>query len=308
MNRRRAQLLVALIVGFTVVASAAWLVLPRGTDSDAVLVEMVEFAAQPSSTTVATTSTSTVADFPAITDSAIRDPEERVAPSAATLAIIETIAHDTSAFTQGFELDGERLYEGTGLVGASTLREVDPSTGDVLRSIDVDHVFGEGVTIVDDEIIQLTWKDEVAFRYDVETFALVETHAYDGEGWGLCDDGDRLVMSDGSPTLTFRDRETFAVLDRVDVTYNGAQVERLNELECVGGTVWANIWRTPLIIEIDPADGHVLTVIDAGALRPESTVDNSDSVLNGIAFDATDGTWLLTGKRWPVMYRVEVIR
>ncbi len=245
-------------------------------------------------------------DFPAIEDSAIRDPDARTEPRTGTITVLDTIPHDTGAFTQGFELDGDRLYESTGLIGQSTLRELDPETGAVLRSILVDDVFAEGLTIVDGEAIQLTWTEGIAYRYDVETFELLETHTYDTQGWGLCDDGDVLRMSDGTPTLQTRDIDTFELLETVEVTFNGALVERINELECVNGSVWANIWQTPLIVEIDPETGVVATVLNGDDLRPESTVDDSGAVLNGIAHDAATDTWLLTGKRWPIVYRVTI--
>ncbi len=245
-------------------------------------------------------------DFPAIEDSAIGDPEARTEPRTGTITVLDTIPHDTGAFTQGFELDGDRLYESTGLIGQSTLRELDPDTGDVLRSIPVDDVFAEGLTIVDGEAIQLTWTEGIAYRYDVETFELLETHTYETQGWGLCDDGDVLRMSDGTPTLQTRDIDTFELLETVEVTFNGALVERINELECVNGSVWANIWQTPLIIEIDPETGIVATVLNGAELRPDSTVDDSGAVLNGIAHDAATDTWLLTGKRWPIVYRVTI--
>jgi glutaminyl-peptide cyclotransferase len=290
-----------LAAGALLVATQLW---PSGSAlSTGAIDDMVELASE------ADTDAATLAaddDFPAIEDSAIRDADERTEPRAGTITVLDTIPHDTGAFTQGFEFDGDRLYESTGLIGQSTLRELDPATGAVLRSIPVDDVFAEGLTIVGDEAIQLTWTEGVAFRYDVDTFELLETHTYEGQGWGICDEGDVLRMSDGTPTLQTRDVTTFELLDTVEVTFNGALVERINELECVGGSVWANIWQTPLIIEIDPDTGVVLTVLDGSELRPESTVDDSGAVLNGIAHDASTDTWLLTGKRWPLAYRVTI--
>ncbi len=273
----------------------AWTLLDDSDDTAAV---MTEFAGVESPEPT----------FPAIADSAVRDPAERVAPVAATFEIVAVVDHDPAAFTQGLEFDGDRLFESTGLVGASTLREVDPGTGQVLRSRAVPDVFAEGMTVVDDEIVQLTWTDEIAYRYDRDTFELITTHTYEGQGWGLCDDGSRLVMSDGSSELTFRDRTSFAATGSVQVTFNGAPVERLNELECVDGLVWANVWKTPLLIEIDPDDGRVVTVVDASSLRPQSTVDDTSAVMNGIAHDPATDTLFVTGKLWPSGYVVRIDR
>ncbi|NNC81308.1 MAG: glutaminyl-peptide cyclotransferase [Acidimicrobiales bacterium] len=247
-----------------------------------------------------------VDDFPAIEDSAVRDPESRTAPAAGTIEVVRETPHDSTAFTQGFELFDGRLFESTGLVGSSTVREVDPETGVVLRSLPVPEVFAEGLTIVDDEIVQITWTDEIAFRYSIDDFTPLGTYSYNGQGWGLCDNGAQLVMSDGSATLTFRDRATFDAESTVQVTYNGAPVEELNELECVGDSVYANIWKSALIVEIDAASGDVLTVYNANALWPEETRANAQSVLNGIAYDDVEDTFLLTGKNWPVMYEVRL--
>jgi len=245
-------------------------------------------------------------DFPAITDSAVREPASRNTPRGATFEIIETIPHDTGAYTQGLEIANDRLFESTGLRGASSIREVDIETGEVVRIVAVDEVFAEGLTIVDDTAIQLTWKAGVAYRYDLETFERIDTYTYEGEGWGLCDDGERLVMSNGTPTLQFRDRDDFSLLGTVEVRYDNVPVDELNELECVDGRVWSNIWRSSLIIEIDPTSGGVTTVLNARSLTPPSVEGSSSSVLNGIAFDPANDTFLLTGKQWPTMYRVRI--
>ncbi len=245
-------------------------------------------------------------DFPAIVDSAVKDPAERTTPAAATFEILDVLTHDTSAFTQGLEIFDGRLFESTGLVGQSSIRELDLSTGSVLRSTGVDDVFAEGLTVLGDTAVQLTWQDGVAYRYDTETFQRVDTYTYDGEGWGLCHDEDQLVMSNGTPTLQFRDPDTFELRSTVDVTFSGAPVDELNELECVGGTVWANIWKSSLIIEIDPGTGEVLTVLNAASLTPPEVAENASAVLNGIAYDPADDTFLLTGKLWPAIYRVRI--
>ena len=251
-----------------------------------------------STTSTTSSTTATVGEDPA--------PQE---PVVADFTVVETIPHDTNAFTQGFEISDGRLFESTGRVGQSSIRELDLATGQVLRNTAVPEVFAEGLTIVGDTAIQLTWQDGVAFRYDLDTFELLDSHTYQGEGWGLClasGGNGNLVMSDGSSTLTFRNPDTFEVLGSVDVRFDGNPIELLNELECIGNTVWANIWLSGLIVEIDPATGAVLTVIDIESLRPESTEGDRGAVWNGIAWDPTDETLLVTGKLWPVIYRLDL--
>jgi glutamine cyclotransferase len=222
--------------------------------------------------------------------------------------VIERRPHDPTAFTQGLALDEGRLYESTGLYGESTLREVDPLTGDVLRSIDLDPShFGEGIAVVDDRVIQLTWQEHTALEFALADFAQTGAFWYDTEeGWGLCDDGSRVVMSDGTDQLHFRDRTTFALQGAVPVTNAGATVEGLNELECVDGQVYANVLSSDTILRIDPTNGAVTAEIDAsGLLTMEESAEVS--VLNGIAYDATDSTFLLTGKLWPTMFKVRFV-
>ena len=249
-------------------------------------------------------------DFPAIVDNALRNVDEREIPIDVGFEILETLEHDTSAFTQGFEISEGRLFESTGRVGQSTIRELEPETGAVIRSTDVPDVFGEGITVIEDPAgdtaVLLTWQDEIAFRYDLETFEVTESYEYEGQGWGICHDGDRLIMSNGSDTLQFRDAETFEVMSEVSVTLSGSPVQLINELECVDQAVWANIWQSSLIIQIDPTTGVVTRVLNARSLTPAVAEGSRENVLNGIAFDPEDGTYLLTGKRWPVTYRVQL--
>jgi len=281
----------------------------RTTEQDTVLTDLTGIAESPATAPEAPIdppSPDAEADFPAIVDSAVKDPEQRTEPVAASYEILEVIPHDTSAFTQGLEISNGRLFESTGLVGRSSIRELDIDTGEVLRSTAVDDVFAEGLTVLDDTALQLTWQDGVAYRYDTETFERIATYTYEGEGWGLCHDDDQLVMSNGTPTLQFRDPDTFALVSTIEVTYAGAPVDQLNELECVGGTVWANIWKSLLIIEISPTTGQVLTVLNAATLAPPEVANDASAVLNGIAYDPADDTFLLTGKLWPSMFRVQI--
>jgi glutaminyl-peptide cyclotransferase len=232
--------------------------------------------------------------------------------------VLSVRPHDTGAFTQGLLLHDGLFYESTGQYGESTLRQVDPETGDVLELATVpEQYFAEGLALVDDRLIQLTWKEKVAPVYDLETLEQVDSFAYEGEGWGLCYDelGERLIMSDGSATLYFRDPQTFDLLDpfetvnQVEVTFDGQPVTMLNELECVDGQVYANIWQIDFIIRIDPETGYVNQVINAaGLLTPEEIAAlQPGSVLNGIAYDAENNVFYITGKRWPKLFEVRFV-
>jgi glutaminyl-peptide cyclotransferase len=220
--------------------------------------------------------------------------------------VVEELPHDTAAFTQGFELVDGALYEGTGRVGQSQLRELDPATGAVRRAVPLPaELFGEGITVVDDRIWQLTWQDGVALEWDRASFTLLRQVPIDGEGWGLCFDGERLVRSDGTDRLRFHDPVTFAETGSVAVALDGTPVPELNELECVDGQVYANVWRTDQIVRIDPADGRVTAVVDATGLLDAGRRAGAD-VLNGITH--VDGEeFLLTGKLWPATFRVRLV-
>lgn len=223
----------------------------------------------------------------------------------ATPTVVATYPHDTGAFTQGLLLHEGSFYESTGQYGDSTLRLVDPESGEVQQSIDLTaDYFGEGLARVGDTLWQLTWQEETAFRYDIDDFSEIQQASYVTEGWGLCFDGERLVMSDGSGTLFFRDPESFDLLDQIDVDLDGGPVTRLNELECVGELVYANVWQTDDILRIDPSTGEVLTVIDASGLLTPSEAASAD-VLNGIAYDPGSDRFFLTGKYWPWVFEVE---
>lgn len=229
--------------------------------------------------------------------------------------VLQEIPHDPKAFTQGLELVDGVLYEGTGLEGESSIRTVDPKTGDVRQKTDLPaDMFGEGITVAGDSIWQITWQDGVAIRRDKNTLAELERVSYEGEGWGLCHDrgADRLIMSDGTDHLTFRDVSTFAADGGVDVrSANGEPVARINELECVPDQdgrvqVWANIWQTDEIVRIDPGSGRVTATVDLSGLLPEEERAGAD-VLNGIAHIPGTNEFLVTGKLWPTMFRVRFV-
>ena len=219
--------------------------------------------------------------------------------------VLAEIPHDPDAFTQGLELADSVLYEGTGLAGQSQLRTLDPATGQVDRAEPIPgDYFGEGITVVGDRIWQLTYQDGVAVQWDRATMTPVREVPLAGEGWGLCYDGQRLVRSDGTDRLRFHDPGDMSELGGVDVTRDGAPVTGLNELECVEGRVWANVWPTDTLVRIDPGDGAVDLVVDAAGLR-ERGIPPSAQVLNGIAHLNGD-EFLITGKDWPTMFRVRL--
>ena len=222
----------------------------------------------------------------------------------ATPEVITFYPHDTDAFTQGLLLHEGEFYESTGLYGFSSLRRVNPITGVVLQQADLDPaLFGEGLARVGDRLIQITFQENIANVYDIDTFQRLDSFVYGGQGWGLCYDGDRLVMTNGSSNLFFRDPDTFAVLGQIQVTIDGSPIANLNELACIGNLVYANVWLTDTILRIDPATGVVLTEIDAqGLLTPEEA--SQANVLNGIAFDPATEHFFLTGKLWPKVFEV----
>ncbi len=221
--------------------------------------------------------------------------------------MLATHPHDTSAFTQGLLWSDGLLYESTGLRGQSVLRAVDLPSGRVLQETAADpRHFGEGLALVGDRLIWLTWQAGTAGVYHQDTLEQTGSFTYSGEGWGLCHDGDRLVMSDGTNTLTFRHPSTFEMLGSVPVTRaDGTPVNRLNELECVGDDVWANVWLTDRIVVINPDTGAVIAEADmAGIISPHPADADSNDVLNGIAYRPDTGTFLITGKRWPAIFEV----
>ncbi|AFM19789.1 glutamine cyclotransferase [Mycolicibacterium chubuense NBB4] len=219
--------------------------------------------------------------------------------------VLGELTHDPAAFTEGFEIDGKTLYEGTGLAGGSQLRELDPVTGALRRAVDMPGgYFGEGVTVVGDRIWQLTYEDGVAVEWDKATLRPLRTVPLTPQGWGLCRDGERLIRSDGTSRLRFQEPKDLTETGAVDVTRDGHPVTGLNELECVDGQVWANVWPTDTIVRIDPYSGKVNLVVDAGGLRRRGIPPTAE-VLNGIAHVSGD-EYLLTGKDWPKTFRVRL--
>jgi glutamine cyclotransferase len=212
--------------------------------------------------------------------------------------------HDPSSFTEGLAWTDDGLIESLGLTGESSVRKVDLRSGQPQRSRSLpDDVFGEGVAVVGAELYQLSWHGGRGFIWDAERLELVRTFSYSGEGWGLCFDGSMLVMSDGSDMLYFREPETFQVERTIHVTLSGKPLYRINELECAEGRIYANVWRTGFIARIDPNTGQVDARIRATDLLSQGEADQAD-VLNGIAYIASTGHFLVTGKLWPWVFEV----
>jgi glutamine cyclotransferase len=212
--------------------------------------------------------------------------------AAATFELVAAYPHDPAAFTQGLAIEAGELYESTGQYGASMVRRVDLTTGRAEKQRALGpRYFGEGIAILNGLLYQLTWQNGVVVVYDLETFEVERTMPYDGEGWGLTHDGRELIMSDGSATIRFR----------------GAPVPKLNELEYIDGEIWANIWYDDRIARISPASGEVLGFIDLSTLYPQGA-RGSEAVLNGIAYDAAAKRLFVTGKNWPQLYEIKVVR
>jgi len=223
------------------------------------------------------------------------------------LGVVRTFPHDPRAFTQGLLFFEGKFYESTGLLGRSSLRRVDPDSGVVERGVDLPaDLFGEGLARVGGRLFQLTWQNGCALVWNLATMRKEREISYQGEGWGLCFDGRHLIMSDGSDMLALRDPDSFARVGEIVVRRAGRPVRNLNELECVDGVVYANVWQDNHIARIDPRTGEVTGWIDAsGLLAPEEA--GAADVLNGIAYLPATGHFVVTGKLWPRVFEVEVV-
>jgi glutamine cyclotransferase len=221
--------------------------------------------------------------------------------------VVATYPHDRRAYTQGLVYAGGALYESTGLYGRSSLRELDLKSGrpKAIRHL-APHYFGEGLTAFGDRLFQLTWRSGTGFVYARESLRPLAEFRYAIEGWGLTHDGRHLIMSDGSDLLYFLDAQTFNEVRRVRVHDARGAVERLNELEFIGGSIFANVWQSPRIVRIDPNSGRVTGYIDLSELTDRMRRDPSADVLNGIAYIPGSGRLLVTGKQWPHLYAIEL--
>lgn len=223
--------------------------------------------------------------------------------------ILKKYPHDKGAYTQGLMFEKEVMYEGTGLFGQSSLRKVDLETGTIIKMRELpSNYFGEGITVFGDTIIQLTWQSHVGFVYAKNSFEMLRDFAYPTEGWGITNDGKRLIMSDGTAALYFMNPRTFNVTGSITVHDNDTPLTNLNELEYINGKIYANVWMSNKIAVIDPEDGKVTGWIDlSGILQPQD-YDAIVDVLNGIAYDRVSKRLFVTGKLWPWLFEIEIIR
>lgn len=233
---------------------------------------------------------------------------QRQAAPVHDVKVVATFPHDAGAFTQGLVVHRGEFYESTGLNGESSLRRVEIATGRVLQEVKVpEKYFAEGLALVGDELLQLTWQHRIGFVYDRQTFKQKRTFSYKTEGWGIAYDGSsQLVMSDGSDTLSFLDPKTLAVTKTLKVRDAAAPVGNLNELEWIDGEIWANVWTTDRIARISPRTGQVASWVNLDSVWPRSQRTPPADVLNGIAYDKDTRRIYVTGKKWPRVYQIAV--
>ncbi|MDJ0798272.1 MAG: glutaminyl-peptide cyclotransferase [Calothrix sp. MO_167.B12] len=225
-----------------------------------------------------------------------------------TYQVVNRYPHDSKAFTQGLVYFNQTLYEGTGIYGSSSIREVALETGKVLRISKLEsQYFGEGITIWKDKLIQLTWKSNQGFVYDLQSFRRIKSFKYPTQGWGLTNDDNHLIMSDGSNALYFLDPNTFKVLKTVYVQEGSQPIEQLNELEYINGEIYANIWRQERIARISPKTGQILGWIDLTGINKSEQNLNQEAVLNGIAYDSKRNRIFVTGKLWSYLFEIKVV-
>ncbi len=221
--------------------------------------------------------------------------------------VVREYPHDVTSYTQGLFFHDGQMYESTGVAGESTFRKVDMATGKPLRKLEfADRYFVEGSVVLGDNLYILTWHNNVAFVYDINTLEYRSTWSYPREGWGLTTDGRSLIASDGSSTLYFMTPE-FKMERQVTVKLQGRPMRLLNELEYIDGKIWANVYTSDMILIIDPATGKVEATVDCSGLLPESLRKPDTDVLNGIAYNPADGKLYLTGKNWPRLYEVKIV-
>lgn len=233
--------------------------------------------------------------------------EERLVPEQFAYVVVNCYPHDPGAFTQGLVWDEGKVYEGTGKRGWSSLRRVDLFSGDIVHKIDHQpHIFAEGVTVLKDNVYQLTWKNNVVFMYDKHDFSLKQSWKIPGEGWGLTHDDESLILSNGSSTLYFLDPKTLAKKWTVTVHDNERKISQLNELEFVNGIVYANIWHSDWIAMINPINGAVVGWIDLSGLRTYMKYNKQQNVLNGIMYDQKEDRLFVTGKYWPALFEIRL--
>lgn len=234
-------------------------------------------------------------------------PGDSSKPPVYTYEIVKSYPHDEKAFTQGLQFYNGYLWESTGEEGESSVRQVELETGKVLKITPLAaDLFGEGLTIFNGKIYQITWQDRKAFTYDLNTLQKINEQTYEYEGWGLTTDGKNLIATDGSNVIRFLDPNTLQMVNQFEVKNKNSKVNDLNELEYIKGEIWANIWKKDMIVRIDPKDGKILAWVDLSGLRPKETYRDNESVLNGIAYDEQNGRLFVTGKRWPKIFEIRL--
>ena len=230
---------------------------------------------------------------------------QAMAQQGGSYQVLETLPHDASYFTQGLEVSGGLMFESAGLYGKSRLRKYRVSSDATLLEKRIpDDYFAEGLTLINDELFLLTWKKGKVFVFNPEDLALKKEYSYQTEGWGLANDGKQLIMSDGSDTIYFRDPATFDVVREIRVSSQQQPIQRINELEFAGGYLWANIWGSPVIVKIDPRNGALVNYYDLTEIVRLHTSGTDDRVLNGIAYDAGEQAFWVTGKLWDKRYLI----
>jgi glutamine cyclotransferase len=223
--------------------------------------------------------------------------------------VVSSYPHDPTSFTQGLLWHDGSLYEGTGLESQSKLRRLEFPSGKVLKEINLSsEYFGEGLALVNNRLIQLTWKSHRGFVYDLDSFKQLQEFAYDTEGWGLTYDGGNLILSDGSSNLFYLDPQTFKPIRKLAVTMNGQPLTEINELEFIEGEIWANVWQTDMIVRIDPSTGRVTSFMNLKAILAPSDRTGREDVLNGIAYDAEKKRIFITGKLWPRIFEIRIAK
>ncbi|RPH93911.1 glutaminyl-peptide cyclotransferase [candidate division KSB1 bacterium] len=226
-----------------------------------------------------------------------------------TLEIVSELPHDTAAYTQGLVYHNGFLYESTGLYKQSSLRKLDAQSGEIVQTVSLDdNLFGEGLALCNGELIQLTWQENLALVYRLGDLARVKTIPFDGEGWGLAADGDRLYMTDGSSLLQLREPVDFSLQSRMKMKIADYEMNAVNELEFAWNGLWGNLLGLDYIAQIDPADGQVLAVVDASMLRTLAGGNATEQPMNGIACEPASNEFFLTGKLWPKIFRVRFIK
>jgi glutamine cyclotransferase len=235
-------------------------------------------------------------------------PGNKESTNAIPYSVVKVFPHDKTAFTQGLVIEYGRLFESTGQEGTSWIAEVDIASGRQDKKVNLDSIyFGEGITILGNKIYQLTWKSKKGFVYDVNTFQKLNEFAYEHEGWGITHNGKHLLVSDGTHNIHFLDTATLKEVSVLEVTENSIPVDKLNELEYIGGYLFANRWMTNEVLKIDLATGYVVGKLDLTQLAIEANQSNASAdVLNGIAFEKKSGLLLVTGKWWPFLFALRL--